>query len=72
MRGRSSYSAANIFAGTYHNWRNIDGDYRDIPGFCKSATIEEVAALDYVLTPGRYVGLPEEEDDFDLKKGSSS
>ncbi len=58
----------DLIASTYHNWRNIDGDYKDVPGFCKSATIEEVAALDYVLTPGRYVGLPEEEDDFDYEE----
>ena len=44
------------------------GAYKDIKGFCKSATIEEVAKLDYVLTPGRYVGLPDEEDDFDFKE----
>lgn len=55
-------------ATTFHNWRNPDGKYEDIKGFCKSATIEEVAALDYVLTPGRYVGLPDEEDDFDFNE----
>ncbi len=55
-------------AGTYHNWRNPDGNYEDVKGFCKSATIEEVAKLDYVLTPGRYVGLPDEEDDFDFNE----
>lgn len=55
-------------ANTYHNWRNPDGRYEDVKGFCKSATIEEVRQLDYVLTPGRYVGLPEEEDDFDFKE----
>ena len=53
-------------ADTYHNWRNPDGDYKDILGFCHSASIERVAELDYVLTPGRYVGLAEEEDDFDF------
>ncbi len=53
-------------ADTYHNWENPEGDYEDIKGFCKSATIDEVRELDYVLTPGRYVGLPEEEDDFDF------
>lgn len=40
--------------------------YEDIPGFSKSESIERVAELDYVLTPGRYVGLPDEEDDFDF------
>ena len=53
---------------TYHAWRTKDGQYEDIKGFCKSATIDEVARLDYVLTPGRYVGLAEVEDDFDFKE----
>ena len=40
--------------------------YHDIPGFCASVPVSRVAELDYVLTPGRYVGLPEEEDDFNF------
>ena len=55
-------------ADTYHNWRNPDGKYEDIKGFCNSASIERVRDLDYVLTPGRYVGLPDEEDDFDFNE----
>jgi type I restriction enzyme M protein len=42
--------------------------YSDIPGFCASIPISRVAELDYVLTPGRYVGLPDEQDDFDFKE----
>lgn len=55
-------------AGTYHNWRNPDGNYEDIKGFCNSASVERVKELDYVLTPGRYVGLPDDEDDFDFNE----
>ncbi|MFO7891459.1 MAG: class I SAM-dependent DNA methyltransferase [bacterium] len=53
---------------TYHNWKKADGKYEDIKGFCNSASLDRVRELDYVLTPGRYVGLPEEEDDFDFKE----
>lgn len=55
-------------AQTYHNWRNPDGDYEDVKGFCISASIKRVHELDYVLTPGRYVGLSDEEDDFDFNE----
>ncbi len=47
----------------YHNWRNLDGKYEDIQGFCKSATLKEVEENNYVLTPGRYVGTEDVEDD---------
>lgn len=52
-------------ARTYHAWRGEakDGVYEDIAGFCKVANLEEIAKNDYVLTPGRYVGMAEEEDD---------
>ena len=64
---------------TYHAWRGdsdflprpqgegrgAGDDYQDIPGFCKSATTAEIAAHGFVLTPGRYVGAEEVEDDGD-------
>ena len=52
---------------SYHNWRGEKdaGKYEDIAGFCKSATATEMAAHGHVLTPGRYVGAEEVEDDGD-------
>ena len=49
-------------ADVYHAWRK-DGDYEDIPGFCKVATLAEITAQDYILTPGRYVGVAEADED---------
>jgi type I restriction enzyme M protein len=51
---------------TYHSWRNKDGKYKDIAGFCASVSLLKVAELEYVLTPGRYIGLSDDEDDFDF------
>ncbi len=53
---------------TYHNWTKNNQSYQDIAGFCKAESIERVKELDYVLTPGRYVGLPDDEDDFDFNE----
>jgi type I restriction enzyme M protein len=52
-------------AKTFHAWRGEkkDGQYEDKAGYCKSATLSEIAKNDYVLTPGRYVGMAEVEDD---------
>ena len=49
-------------AGTYHAWRDGE-EYEDVPGFCKSATLEEIQKHGHVLTPGRYVGAAPQEDD---------
>ncbi|MEG4455877.1 N-6 DNA methylase [Microcoleus sp. N9_A1] len=47
-------------AGTYHEWKRDGGNYVDIKGFCKSATLAEIEKHNFVLTPGRYVGIPDE------------
>lgn len=59
-------------ADTYHAWRTGETEYEDIKGFCASTPLERVKELDYVLTPGRYVGLPDEEDNFDFKERFTS
>ena len=50
-------------ADTYHAWRGEEGagDYSDVPGFCKTASLEEVRKHGHVLTPGRYVGAAPQE-----------
>ena len=52
-------------ADTYHAWRGEKdtGEYADVAGFCKSASMDDIRKHGYVLTPGRYVGAVEQEDD---------
>ena len=49
-------------ANTYHSYQN-DTNYKDVLGYCKKSTIDEIKSNDYVLTPGRYVGTEEVQDD---------
>ena len=67
-RRTREFSDENIskVADTYHEWRKTDGKYKDVPGFCASVSVNKVKELDYVLSPGRYVGIAETEDDFDF------
>ena len=66
-RTRRELSDADIarIADTYHAWRGEPdaGTYADVPGFCKAATLEEVRGHNHVLTPGRYVGAADLDDD---------
>jgi type I restriction enzyme M protein len=61
-RAFTSEDIAKI-ADVYHQWRNKEGGYEDIQGFCKSATLKEVEENNFVLTPGRYVGTEDVEGD---------
>ena len=49
-------------ANKYHNYQNNE-NYEDIKGFCYSATTDEIKNNDYVLTPGRYVGVENNNED---------
>ncbi len=50
-------------ADTYHEWKKSGGSYGDIKGFCKSASLVDIEKHNFVLTPGRYVGIPDEVED---------
>ncbi len=61
-------------SATYHAWRGEKdaGSYADVPGFCKSASLDEISKNGFVLTPGRYVGAEDVVDDgepFEEKMG---
>jgi type I restriction enzyme M protein len=61
-RRNRAFSEEDIdkIAGTYREWKRDGGTYQDIKGFCKSATLAEIEKHNFVLTPGRYVGIPDE------------
>lgn len=57
---------------TWHRWRNKGGNYQDQPGFCASVSLERIKEMDYILSPGGYVGRAEVEDDFDFAEKFSA
>ena len=68
-RTHKELSVADIYeiSSVFHAWRGTnDAPYEDILGFCKTTTLEEVQKQDCILTPGRYIGLEELEDDDEL------
>ena len=67
-RTERTFSDEDIYriANTFRMWRgrpSAEGVYEDVPGFCKSVSLDEIRAADYALTPGRYVGFAENEED---------
>ena len=66
-RTRKEFSDADIekITRAYHAWRGETdaGTYEDVPGFCKSASLDEIKEHNYVLTPGRYVGAADVDED---------
>jgi type I restriction enzyme M protein len=71
-RTQIEFTAEEIgrMAGTYHAWRGTEGgEYDDVKGFCATTTLKDIEKHDFALTPGRYVGAPEsEEDEIDFEE----
>jgi len=67
MKTRSSRefteSEISTISDTYHEWKKVGGSYGDRKGFCKSANLADIEKHNFVLTPGRYVGIPDEVED---------
>ena len=53
-------------SSTYHAWRGEGRKYEDVPGFCKAAKLEDIRKHDHILTPGRYVGIEDAEEDDEV------
>ena len=71
-RRHKELSSSDIqkIASTYHAWRGEKGKYQDVKGFCKSVKLEEIQKHSHILTPGRYVGtedIEEDPEEFDKK-----
>ncbi|WP_457663484.1 class I SAM-dependent DNA methyltransferase [Streptomyces europaeiscabiei] len=66
LRKLSGADIARV-ASTFRAWRGVAGAYEDVPGFCRSASLEEVRENDFMLTPGRYVGVAELTESADAE-----
>ena len=56
----------HTIANTFRTWRgreSAEGEYEDVPGFCKSASLQEIEDAGWAVTPGRFVGMPETPED---------
>ena len=74
-RSSRSFTETEIkrIADTYHEWKKSGGSYHDIKGFCKSASLVDIEKHNFVLTPGRYVGIPDEvEEDVSFEDRMSA
>lgn len=56
----------NKFASTYHNWQRVNGDYKDIPEFCSTASRENVISKDYSLVPSKYIEFVNRDENIDF------
>lgn len=65
------FSAEHIkeITDTYHNWQQVNANYKDVPEFCYSATLEEIEKKDYSLVPSKYIEFVNRDEniDFDTK-----
>lgn len=64
-RSSRAFSEEEIskIADIYHEWKKVGGSYQDVKGFCKSASLADIEKHNFVLTPGLYVGIPDEVED---------
>ena len=63
-------SDIKLLADTFHNWRNEDGIYNDVNGFCRSVSIEEIKDGNYSLFPAKYIEIELESNELSEKEAA--